>query len=180
MSKKTKTIIAIIGFALFIALAVGAYALLTNNTSPDTSTGETKKVTAADFTVQNIDNEAVTLSSQVGKPIILNFWASWCPPCKKEMPDLQKQFDIHKEEITFMMINLTDGQQETITSATNYIAENNYTFPIYFDTTGKAANTYNILSIPTTFFIDKNGDVVKTVNGLLTEKALAEGIDLIL
>ena len=176
MSKKTKIIIGITGLILLIVVAGLAYSILSLKTAPGNSTTSNEIVTAPDFTVTAIDGTKVTLSSLKGTPVILNFWASWCPPCQKEMPDLQKQFELHGDTIVFMMIDLTDGQQETKESATSFIEKNQYTFPIYFDETASAITAYNIASIPMTFFINRDGNIVKSVNGMLTEKTLLEGI----
>ena len=90
MSKKLKIIIAIDGFVLFILLAVLAYNWLSPKVTPDDSNTPIKVIAAPDFTVTATDGSEVALSSMKGKPVILNFWASWCPPCQKEIPDLQK------------------------------------------------------------------------------------------
>ena len=179
MSKKTKIALGIGGFVLFILLAVLAYNLLSPKVTPTDTNTSIEIIAAPDFTVTATDGTEVTLSSMKGKPVILNFWASWCPPCQKEMPDLQKQFEIHGDTIAFMMVDLTDGQQETKESAQSFIEKNKYTFPIYFDETGKASTAYSIASIPMTFFINREGNIVKSVNGMLTEKTLLEGIELI-
>ncbi len=138
-----------------------------------------EKAAALDFTVVDRDNQEKTLLSFKGKPVILNFWASWCGPCKKEFPDFQKAYEQYGQDIEFVMVNLTDGSRETKESAESYIKSENYTLPIYFDIKGDAANTYAIYSIPTTYFIDKDGYIVASAQGMIQADTLQTGIDMI-
>ena len=134
---------------------------------------------ARDFTVQDIDGNDVKLSEQFGKPLVVNFWASWCPPCKEEMPDFESVYQEMGEQVTFMMVNLVDGSRETLETATDYITANGYTFPIYFDINQDAAYTYTITSIPTTLFINAKGEIVTSAVGAIDAEALKQGIGLI-
>ena len=149
------------------------------NVAPTTEESVASDYLARDFTVQDINGNEVTLSSQFGKPIVVNFWASWCPPCKEEMPAFEKIYQEMGDEITFMMIDLVDGSRETIETGTAYITAEGYTFPVYFDITQEAAYTYKIASIPTTLFINANGELVTNVIGSLDEETLRKGLDLI-
>ncbi len=136
-------------------------------------------VTAPDFTAYTGDGKAVQLSNYFGKPIVLNFWASWCPPCKAEMPDFEEAFLTLGDQVQFLMVNLTVGS-ETLESASGYVASQNYTFPVLYDTKGTASYTYGIQSIPTTFFIDAEGNLVAQATGAINAAALQQGIDMIL
>lgn len=131
---------------------------------------------APDFRVENVDGESVSLASMEGKPVVLNFWASWCPPCKSEMPDFQKAYETYGEDIRFMMVNLTDGSRETKETAAAYIEEQGYTFPVYFDVEQEAAYAFYVSALPATYFIDENGVVVAAGRGMLDEEALQKGI----
>jgi len=131
----------------------------------------------ADFTVTDAAGISVKLSDMGGRPVVLNFWASWCSPCRQEMPEFDK---LHKElggEIVFMMVDLTDGARETVATAEKFIRDSGYGFPVYFDTQGRAADAYSIRSIPATFFIDGSGKVVSSQVGALSEAALRRGIE---
>ena len=98
-------------------------------------TKETQETTPApDFTVLDYDGKEVKLSAFKGKPVVLNFWASWCGPCKSEMPDFNEIYQEYKDQICFMMVNLTDGTQETMEKAKAYVDGQGYSFPVYFDT----------------------------------------------
>jgi len=132
---------------------------------------------APDFTVLDGDGNERKLSEFVGKPIILNFWASWCGPCKSEMPDFEEAYQKYGEEIHFVMVNCTAG--DSMEDAKAFIEDNGYTFPVYFDTTNEASYVYGANSIPMTFFIDAAGDLVTYGRGALSADLLQKGIDMI-
>ena len=134
---------------------------------------------AFDFTVYDEEGNAVKLSDFEGKPVVLNFWASWCGPCKSEMPDFEEAYGEYGEEIQFLMVNMTDGYQETIESAKKLITDSGYTFPVYYDTDLEAAKAYSVYSIPVTYFIDKDGYMTAYAQGALDKATLQKGIDLI-
>ncbi|MFA9465563.1 MAG: TlpA family protein disulfide reductase [Velocimicrobium sp.] len=145
----------------------------------DSSDTETK-TQAIDFTVVNNQGEEVSLTSLIGKPIVLNFWASWCSPCKSEMPDFQKFYEKMGSEVEFVMVNMTDQSRETLDSAKEFIQKEGYTFPTYFDVDQSAAYAYYVTSIPTTFFIDKDGYIVTYGQGALDEETLQKAIEMIM
>lgn len=152
----------------------------TETTSSDTSKDKNNQFTEApDFTVYNLDNEPINLSDFFGKPIIINFWASWCGPCQMEMPDFNEAYISHKDEIEFLMINMTDGSRETLEKASSFIKEKNYSFPVYYDTKHRAAITYSVTSLPTTYFIDAEGNLITHAKGAIDSATLQKGIDMI-
>ncbi len=141
----------------------------------DSDNGETgaKPIKQAeDFTVYDADMNEVRLSEHFGKPIIINFWASWCYPCKSEMPSFDAMHEKYGDEIVFLMINLTDGQRETVSGVKKFIADNGYTFPVYYDIEYDASNTYGVYSIPETVFINADGSLYDTRVGAMSEVAL--------
>lgn len=135
---------------------------------------------APDFTVYNTDQVAVSLSDFIGKPVVLNFWASWCNPCKSEMPAFQAIYETYGQDVQFLMVNLTDGTYETQLSATTFIQQQGYTFPIFFDSYYSAVGAYNISSIPATFFIDAEGCLVAQASGRINAFQLQTYIQKIL
>lgn len=150
----------------------------TEDSAPDTTDPDAYK--APGFTVQDGDGNAVSLADMIGKPVILNLWASWCPPCKAEMPDFEAAYKEYGDTIHFMMINMTDGFQETVEKAKSFLADVGYTFPVYFDTESEAAIAYNATSIPATYFIDAEGNLVVYARGMLDAENLQKGIDILL
>ena len=147
--------------------------------SDSSEESEPEKVLAPDFTVYDLEGNAVQLSDFSGKPIILNFWASWCGPCKMEMPDFHEKYLELGNEIHFLMINMTDGSRETVESASKFIADQEYTFPVFYDTESDAAATYGVYSLPTTFFSDAEGHAIAQATGAINMKILDKGIEMI-
>ena len=186
----SRTIRLIVLVLLFAALMFAATKLYNNlvETAPDISsvsveaeeadTEETEREPAPDFTVYDADGKEVHLSDFRGTPVVLNFWASWCPPCKQELPDFNEAF-LREEGIRFMMVNLTDGQRETLESAGAFIEEMGYGFPVYFDTEYSGAAAYGVSSIPATYLIDAEGNLVAYAVGMISADALQQGIDMI-
>lgn len=134
---------------------------------------------APDFTVYDREGNAVKLSDYAGKPIVLNFWASWCGPCQSEMPDFQEKFEALGEDVQFLMVNMTDGSRETVDIASAFIEEQGFTFPVLYDTDLDAANTYGAYSLPTTYFIDSQGSAIARATGAIDGDTLQRGIDMI-
>lgn len=188
MEKAYKILKTILLILCFVALLLGAsrlYEALSSRVQPDTlatqSTGSsTEPQTAPDFALYDAQGGKFHLSDFRGKPVILNFWASWCGPCKMEMPDFQEKFQEYGETIQFLMVNLTDGAQETVQTAAAFVEKQGYTFPVYFDTAMEGAMAYGVTGVPVTYFLDAEGHFVAWQQGMLTADTLQKGIDLLL
>ena len=185
MKKKTTLIVLALALAVFLMGASVLYKTLTESIDADqlateaTEETEAELMQAPDFTVYDIDGNEVKLSDFFGKPIVVNFWASWCGPCKMEMPDFNEKYLEIGNEVTFLMVNMTDGSRETVDIASAFIAEQGYTFPVYYDTASSAASTYGVYSLPTTFFIDADGHAIAQATGAIDASTLQRGIDMI-
>ncbi|GAB6170214.1 TlpA disulfide reductase family protein [Clostridium carnis] len=147
--------------------------------SKNSNTQSSDSISATDFTVYNINGEKVNLSDYKGKKsVVINFWASWCPHCKFEMPFFQSASKKYStDDVEILMVNLTDGRRETKEKALKHIQENNYTMTVLFDEDLNGANAYSIRSIPRTIFVDKNGNLFKDHTGIISEDALNEDIE---
>ena len=166
--------------ALIMILSLSACSGKGEEANETTETGATEEYDPApDFTIYNKEGKAVKLSDMKGTPVVLNFWASWCPPCKAEMPEFDEIAKEYAGKVEFMMVNLTDGQSETQESAQAFIDSMGYTFPVYFDKDSDAAYKYGIQSIPTTIFIDANGNLVAGATGAIDGETLRYGISMI-
>ena len=147
--------------------------------APDDSQQEQSQQFPPDFTVVDASGKEFKLSDFRGKPTVVNFWASWCGPCKSEMPDFDAVYQEMGDEIHFLMVNMTDGGRETIAIAKQFIADSGYTFPVYYDTQYSAAIAYGVSSLPATYFFDAEGYGVAYAVGAISEDALLQGIGMI-
>lgn len=136
-------------------------------------------VHAPDARIYDRDGNEVLLSQHFGKPMVLNFWASWCGPCQSEMPAFQEKYKELGADVSFVMVNMTDGNRETVEAASGFIDLNGFEFPVFYDTTGEAAYAYQAYSLPTTYFIDAGGHVVAQATGAIDAATLQKGIDMI-
>ena len=190
MKNKRILIILVLVFALLLGGASVLYSRLSNSVESEQlaqtedapaaeNTEEKKPIIAPDFTVYDIEGNEVHLSDYLGTPVVLNFWASWCGPCKMEMPHFEEKSKELAGEVQFLMVNVTDGGRETVETASSFIAGEGYTFPVFYDTAYSASSAYGAYSLPTTIFINAEGHAIAQAVGAIDSATLQKGIDLI-
>lgn len=146
---------------LFVSLPFSAFA---GSDRPRQTPGVvTAGSIAPDFTLENMQGEQVSLSQLKGKVVIVNFWATWCPPCKREMPSMEVLYQTFKDDdLVMLAINVEKGGREAVAG---FLLESPYNFPILLDENSEVQNLYGVFQFPVSFIIDRNGLVVKKVIG---------------
>lgn len=119
---------------------------------------------APDFRLASPNNDKFQLSDHKGQPIILNFWASWCPPCRAEMPAFQEAW-LENRDSDLLIVAVNATNQDSINDIHSFVEENNLDFPILLDTNGSVTTSYQVFSLPTTFFISRSGVITKIIIG---------------
>ncbi len=132
---------------------------------------------APDFTLTDLEGNAVTLSDFRGKVVFINFWATWCPPCRAEMPEIEAIYQEYKsKDVVVIGVDLLEAENEV----RQFVQKGGYSWTFVIDTTGVVANKYSITAIPTSFFLDKEGIIRAVSTGAMTkrtmERALAEAM----
>ena len=135
---------------------------------------------APDFTVVDAREQPLMLSEQKGKPVVVNFWATWCSPCVYELPHFAEAYNTYYEDVTFLMINVDGEGYADIPKALSFLEANGYSFPVYFDLSYEASNAYGVTSIPMTLWIDAEGRLVHSRIGMIDEEYLEHYIQEIL
>lgn len=134
----------------------------------------------ADFTVLDASGAQVKLSSLQGKPTIIGVWATWCPYCVKEAPAVQTLYETYGDRVNFMMIDMVDGQRETIDTGKQWIAQNGYTYPVYFDTDLSASRATEAYYLPTTIILKADGTVYTKLSSAVTVSTVSPMFDKLL
>ncbi len=127
-----------------------------------------------DFTLEDLQGNKVTLSELKGKKVYLNFWATWCPPCKEEMPDIEKLYQETKDSnLVILAIDIGEDKK----TVQDFINKNNYNFTVLLDTEGTAAELYQVTGIPTSYFIDTEGYLGNAVTGAIPLETMKEYVN---
>jgi len=166
-----KTVMIIIGI---IIVALGYWYTRpnvdSNKPSPPTGTGVKVGQTLAPFSLESLDGSQVTVG-QPGKITVINFWATWCPPCQEEMPELQIFAQQNQEKVNFYAVNL----QESKGKISEFMNKNKYTMTVLLDNDGSVGKKFQVSAIPTTIIVNKHGMVKFRKSGGMTRNEL-EGI----
>jgi cytochrome c biogenesis protein CcmG/thiol:disulfide interchange protein DsbE len=136
----------------------------TESTDQEITSAAQKGFLAPDFEAVTLSGETITLSALRGQPVILNHWASWCPPCREEMPALQQIYtDFSEQGLIVLGVNTT--AQDSREAAGSFVAEYGLTFPIPLDSNGDISRLYRLQALPTTYFIDSDGVIRDIIIG---------------
>jgi peroxiredoxin len=152
-----------------LALLLGAAWIFLSPPAPQPSPGGRPPApqagfAAPDFTLTAVDGETVTLSDLAGRPVLVNLWASWCVPCRAEMPAMQRTYDRFKAA-GFVVLAVNVTSQDSRTAAIAFATEHGLTFPILFDETGEVARLYENRALPSSFFVRPDGIIEEIVIG---------------
>lgn len=130
---------------------------------------------APDFQLQNLDGETVSLSDFRGKKVVLNFWATWCPPCREEMPEMQSYYAEHTNgRFEIIAVNATSTEQSGGKAVQPFVEELGLTFPVLMDTEGTVSDQFEVMFYPTTYLLDESGVIIERIVVPLNEPLLAE------
>ena len=177
-------LVAVIAVAVFAYRTLGDSGNLPGQTGSgvpqgsQTSQGQTaadNAVRLADFDaeVYAADGSSTRLTTIAGgKPLVINFWATWCPYCVEEMPDFQGLYERYGNRIEFAMIDAVGTRSETMQMGAAYVADHGFTFPVYYDLDGAAVKAYEVTGFPSTIVYDGNGDMVRYYVGRVDTGAL--------
>jgi len=126
---------------------------------------------APDFVLTDLNGETHRLSDYRGKGVFLNFWGTWCKPCEKEMPYINRQYEVYKKQgVEVIAVNVGESKLAVEKFAERFGLK----FPIVIDRQDQVMNAYDIDPLPTTFLIDKNGEIVKVITGTMTESMVQQ------
>ena len=189
---KRGLVIALIALAAVLVVGFVAYHSLaqTGATANGSSTarsasgedgGGPAQLADYDPTVYTAAGEALTFSQIAdGRPLVVNFWATWCPYCIQEMPDFQEIYDEYSDRVSFAFVNIADGQRETVADAQAYLEDNGLTLPAYYDTEMDALIAYNATNLPTTAIVDAAGAIIDVSPGRIDPAELRATLDSLL
>lgn len=124
---------------------------------------------APGFTLQSLEGQAVSLDDYAGQVVLVNTWATWCPPCKAEMPDLNAFYEAHKQE---GFVVLAVNSQEEAATVEAFITEHGFSFPVLLDSQAEVMNKYHVRGLPTTFIIDRDGFIQHIQSGQISTSQL--------
>lgn len=154
----------------------------TSTETSDTSSDDeaTANNIAPDLSFTDMNGNLVNLSDYFDKPVVLNFWATTCPYCLREIPEFDSVYADYKDNVHFIMLNVAGFNGETAQMGMDYVAENNYSLPFYFDTEESVMTTFGLSSLPMTLFLKEGGIMEAYAQGQCDAATLEKGISMIL
>ena len=141
----------------------------------EVTTNKKVKFSGKDFTVYDAKNKSYKFSNYAGKPVVINMWATWCPPCVAELPDFNKVYKEYCGRVQFIMINIEE--KEELSNVKEFIKDNKLSFPVYYDWDYLADFAYGIGYVPTTVIFDSNGEIIYYDAGMLEADDLKTLLD---
>lgn len=143
---------------------------------PIESVGLGQGDTPPDFELETLSGDTVKLSDYKGKKVILNFWASWCGPCKAEMPHMEKYYEKNKDSsnVEIIAVNLTAAERRGLDGVEEFIDEYGLTFPIPLDKDGEIGEMYEVMTIPTSFILGTDGKLAQIIYGPMDDKMMSD------
>jgi cytochrome c biogenesis protein CcmG, thiol:disulfide interchange protein DsbE len=158
---------------ILVALAAAIVWAVMNNAKPKEKADV--GYTAPNFTLMTMERKNLNLSQLRGKPVFLNFWASWCEYCKEETPDLVNAYRQYKDQVQFIGVDVAASDPEA--NAKQFIQDFHIPYPVVTDRDGSVTDTYKVSSLPTSFFLDKDGRIVDKVIGALTPEQIRQELN---
>ena len=161
--------------AISLLVFLVGYAIFQAINPTDAKVGITEGNVSPDFELMTLDGEKMSLSSLEGKKVILNFWATWCPPCREEMPDMQKIHNDYEGEVVVAAVNLTSSEKN-IDSVKRFVDELGLSFPVLLDEDGKINKQFEVLSYPTSYIVNEDGVITTKFAGAMTYEQMQDFI----
>ena len=157
-----------ISVILVVVAIVGAFALSTVD-----SLSASRQGSAVDFALDDFSGKSIRLSDYRGKPVLVNLWASWCPPCRAEMPDLIRYYNVHQADgLVLLAVNSEDNSN----SAQQFVSQQQMPFPVLFDPNGNAERIFGADGLPSTYFVDRSGIVRFSWTGQVSPAILEQRV----
>lgn len=132
---------------------------------------------APSFNLTGIDGKNYSLSGAKGTPVVINFWASWCGPCKMEAPELVKLHEQYENKVMIYAVNMTES--DFIKGVNQFTKDYGFEFPVLLDKNDQVSTKYRVLAIPTTFFVDKDGKIIDIITGYGGNEILAKKFEIL-
>ncbi len=146
----------------------------TPSTADNSNEGKINLMGDYDFTLEDLNGNKVALSGLSGKKVFLNFWATWCPPCKAEMPDIEELYQETKEsDLVIIAVNVGEDKK----TVQDFMDANSYNFTVLLDTDGKVSQLYQVSGIPTSYFVDTEGYLDDGTSGPLSLEAMKKYVN---